>query len=209
MKTRYLAGLVSLLLFSTQAALANSTSFTGNFAQDDNVQFFTFSISAPTDVTFNTLSYAGGVNAAGTTIAAGGFLPILTLWDAAGINVASYSTNGDISFTQDLTVAGSYILALTEYNNQALGDLPNGALDPTQFTESGQGNFTVPQFSNTPGIPGAFIAPDGSQRTSVWAVDISSPNPVITTGSVPEPETLYLLMTGIGLVGIFTRRKNR
>jgi hypothetical protein len=79
MRSKVLAALAAMVLVSTPAAAADF-SFTGNFTQDDNVQLFNFVVGAPSSVTLRTWSYAGGTNAAGTTIARGGFDPILALF---------------------------------------------------------------------------------------------------------------------------------
>lgn len=65
-------------------ASAVDFSFSGMFTGDDDVQLFDFSVGMASLVTFRTLSYAGGTNAAGTVIARGGFDPILALFDSRG-----------------------------------------------------------------------------------------------------------------------------
>ena len=69
--------LAVVMMLATPAVWATNLSFTGTFTHDDNVQLFTFVVGAPSTVTLRTWSYAGGVNAAGATIARGGFDPIL------------------------------------------------------------------------------------------------------------------------------------
>src|SRR5262245_35968039 len=72
------------ILACTNPAKADNFSFTGSFAVDNDVQLFNFSVMAPSNVTLRTWSYAGGTNAAGQLIAAGGFDPILALFDSSG-----------------------------------------------------------------------------------------------------------------------------
>jgi hypothetical protein len=177
MKKRIIIGLMILAVFCLPEAQAESYNFHGNFSQDDNVQFFTFSVTAPSEVALDTLSYAKG-----------GFLPVLSLWDNAGVSMGEYyplTGFADVNTTVDFT-AGSYTLALTEYNNLPLGDLPNGILDPSQFSQYGNGNFTGPEFSYTPNLPGAFIAPDGTQLTSAWEINLSSTTSTLSSEVAPR-----------------------
>src|SRR5215510_14265065 len=86
MSQRFSSTFLVIVVFAFVAvpvATADNFSFTGTFTQDDNVQLFNFSIGAPSSgVILRTWSYAGGVNAAGATIARGGFDPILALFNA-------------------------------------------------------------------------------------------------------------------------------
>src|SRR5450756_1101533 len=63
---------------------ADTVSFQGHFAADDTLQMFTVNLAGPGTVTFQTFGYAGGINGAGDSIVAGGFDPVLTLFDGAG-----------------------------------------------------------------------------------------------------------------------------
>lgn len=211
MKKCNVAFLLAFLTLSLQSASATASSFTGHFSQDDDVQFFSFSVDAPGNVAFQTLSFAGGVNAAGNTIAAGGFVPFLHLWDAFGNDMSGVeSVSGDLSWNINLTSVGSYILALSENNNKAIGDLPGAAITPAVFDHYGQGNFTAAQFSYTPAVPGSFIAPDGSQRSNLWALDILGVKnaQLVGTSAVPVPGAMGLMTLGIAVFGLFGRRRN-
>lgn len=206
MKHRKAVFTLALLIFGTEAATAGSFSFTGNFNQDDDVKFFTFSIAAPATTTLQTLSFFGGVNAAGDTITGGGFVPFLHLWDSAGTDLGGVEpSTGDAVYTTLLNSAGSYIVALTENANKAIGDLPGGVLDPNQFDHFGQGNFTGSEFN--PPSTGPFFAPDGSQRTSNWALDIKFVDSAQAAGAVPEPGTLVLAAAGMAAFRPFARRR--
>ncbi len=73
---------LSLFLLAGDASAANF-SFTGTFSQDDQLELFQF--TAPSAlVTLETWSYAGGTNANGAVIPAGGFDPHISLFDATG-----------------------------------------------------------------------------------------------------------------------------
>ena len=135
-------------------ANANNFSFTGNFTQDDNVQFFSVTVGVTSNVTFRTWSYAGGVNAAGQTIASDGFDPILAVFDSTGLLIGQNDDGGctlvnpdpetgqcyDTYFTASLG-PGTYTVSVMQYNNFANGpNLSNG------FSQQGQGNFTGAAF---------------------------------------------------------------
>jgi hypothetical protein len=63
--------------------------------------------------------------------------------------------------------AGSYTVALTEYDN-----LANGPTLADSFSQVGNGDFTCPEFLGT---PGAFCDVSPSQRNGAWALDITTP----------------------------------
>ena len=72
-------------MIAAPLALPSDFSFQGTLNGDDGIQLFTFSVSSPSTVTIQTLSYAGGINAQGVTIPNGGFDPVLTLFDSSGV----------------------------------------------------------------------------------------------------------------------------
>jgi hypothetical protein len=191
-------------------AQADNFSFTGNFSQDDNVQLFNFVVGAPSNVTLRTWSYAGGVNAAGATIARGGFDPILALFDATGALLGQNDDGGcglvaaditgrcwDTFFTASLG-AGNYTVGVMQYDNFANGpNLSNG------FSRSGQGNFT-------PGMSGCAASQNSFEDVSTtaacgrdnhWAFDILNVAEAVQTGGVPEPATWAMLLLGFAMVG--------
>ncbi len=201
-------------VFSLSTWAANF-SFTGTFTQDDNVQLINFNVGAPSNVTLRSWGYAGGVNAAGATIARGGFDTILALFDSTGAfinqnddggaNVGADSVTG-ARFDTFLTAAlgaGSYTVAVMQYDNFAIGpNLSNG------FVRQGQGNFTpslagaactVSQFCDVTGS-----AP-GNIRTGNWAFDVLNVEAAAETPRVPEPSSIALFLTGAA--AIFFRRK--
>ena len=160
-------------------------SYLGNFASDDDKRIFYFTLAQPGPVTLRTWSYAGGVNAAGTAIAAGGFDPTLSLFDSQG-NFIVHNRDGGCpavprdpasSFCWDaflnLTLpAGSYAVVLTQSEN-----LPNGPTFADAFVYSGEGNFTTPPNAAPPG----FLDLYSSKRTSAFAFDIAGAASVATT----------------------------
>jgi hypothetical protein len=203
----------------TQSADAANFSFTGNFTHDNDVQLLQFSIASATSVTLNTLSFAGGTNAAGTPIAGGGFTPYLALFDGTG-NMLNQTTGKqpcgggnpaapdaatgacwDEYFLYDLAhlgvlPAGSYTLALTEWDNVALGTtLADGFI-----YDSGPADFTGgPFLENSIGF--------GVQRDGHWAVDILAVDSASAV-AVPEPDTLPLALAGLAGFVPFVRRRS-
>ena len=173
-------------LLMTSAASAGSLFFSGNFTQDDNVVLIPFTIFGTEALTIHSTSFADG---------SVGFEPVLTLYDGTGAllfqdatggtvpgscgvraidPVSGYCLDGEI---QQTLAAGSYTLALTEYDN-----IPSGPNLSDGFPQTGNGNFTGPEFL---GQPGSFILFDGSQRNNDWAVQIDGV-------PVPEPGTATL-----------------
>lgn len=153
------------LIISFGLASAADLSFTGTFSTDDDVQTFNFTITTASTVTLRTWSYAGGTNANGDVINAGGFDPILALFDSSGELIdqnddgssshvaADPVTNEhwDTYLQVDLT-AGTYTVAVMQYSNFANGpNISNG------FSGSG-----------TTG----FVDDSGDTRTNEWAFDI-------------------------------------
>ena len=65
-------------------ASATTTNFNGTFKTDDQVNLYTIVVGQNSNVTFQTTSYGGGT-LGGVTVKAGGFVPILTLFDSTGM----------------------------------------------------------------------------------------------------------------------------
>ncbi len=206
---------------SVGQASATSFSFQGTFAQDDQLQLFQF--TAPSaSVILRTWGYAGGTNALGAIIPAGGFDPVLSLFDATGGLLPTsplVATNNDgagvatdlatglaadslLSLTT-LNAGHTYVLVLSQFDN-----LPNGPNYGNGFSNAGLGNFTPGEF----GCGGtSFCDASASQRTGDWAVDITGVREAtdITGGGVPEPGTVLLFATGLAGIALARRRKNR
>jgi len=187
---------------------AGQFSFTGVFANDNDVQLFTFNLLAPTTVTLQTWSYGGGANVNGQTIAAGGFEPLLEVFDALSSAPASGlllpgtfsscppnqpDTNRipscyDVLAPLSLT-AGNYFLALTQNPNAAVGNLGDGF-----------------QFDGDPTFNSGFVGSFGAQGDGHWAVDIVSADAAAEVTAVPEPGSLWLSAAAMLLAGIGFRK---
>jgi hypothetical protein len=196
--------LLAVAMLAPLVSAASTLSFNGAFGQDESLEWFRVTMNAPGALTVRTWSFAGGVNADGTTIPAGGFAPVLSLFEETGFQLllavdhaggsgpdcgprpadpfSGFCWDGYLSTSVG---AGSYLLALTEDDN-----LPFGPTLSEGFSRTGQGNFTGPNFL---GQPGSFLLVSGEQRTSEWALDIDADEAV----ALPEPGTAQFLGAGI------------
>ncbi|MDE3167813.1 MAG: PEP-CTERM sorting domain-containing protein, partial [Acidobacteriota bacterium] len=171
----------------------------------------------------------GGTNAAGNTILAGGFDPILSLFDGTGgltassilltqndngpqcplgspacvnIDPATGSAFDSLLTLTGLNVGGTYDLVLSQGDNSA-----NGPNYGAGFLEAGNGNFTA---SIYPCGGTSFCDSNLAQRNGQWAVDIVGVGTAadITGGGVPEPGSLFLLGSGLAAAGLLRRKRN-
>lgn len=208
---------LSLSILGSQAALA--TSFGGHFTQDEDVQFFSFTLGSPGHVTLSTASYTSG-----------GFLPFVYLWDSTGMSLGGYEPGytagsiGDVNWDVDLSypsAVGSYYVALSVGTNRpTVADLPAGTPTASIFQYFGQGNFTglvaTTGWCTTDHTDG-FYAPgstDCVKRNDAWALDITgaasaSLYPAAPVGGVPEPASLALALAGLAGFAPATRRPAR
>lgn len=139
---------------STNPDGTQSFSFVGTLTTADDVLLFDFTITSQTQITLRTYSYAGGVNGAGETIPAGGFDPILALFDAAGTlidqnddggsNVPADPTTGRHydTFLEAMLPAGTYTVAVTAFSN-----FPAGTNLSDGFDGGGNFNGRTPNFA--------------------------------------------------------------
>lgn len=215
MKT-ILATVATAMLLAAPAQAA-SFSFAGNFTRDDDVQRFDFTVGALSTITLRSYSYAGGTQADDTIVSAGGFDPILALFDAstgalieqqddANSGVPADPVTGneyDVNLDIELA-AGNYFVTVMQYNNFA-----NGPLFSDGFERDGEGNFTGPEFECSNGI---FCDVGGNNRTSAWNFDIlnvdsasQEPNPP----AVPLPASGLLLLGAMAGVAALRRRAAR
>ena len=177
----------------------------GTFTQDDDILSVTFSLTAPSDITFRTFSFAGGINSAGQTVTAGGFAPVISVFDSSG-NLLVFDDGGVApsgcgprnfdpasgfcldAYLNLILNAGTYTAVLTEWDST-----PNGPTLADGFVEQGAGNFT--------GGPFLLNAGPGFQRTGNWDLDISGPS-----AESPEPQPMELLAAGLLVLGLIRVR---
>ena len=198
-----------------QAAHAQTTPavYSGMFTADDQHLPFTFDVTTAGVVSLYTTSYAGGLNVDGTTAAAGGFDPILSLFNDGGSfdligfnddnspNADPVTGNTWDAGLQETLQPGHYLVIITEWDNFA-----NGPTLLDGFTRQGQGNFTqgfVPA-GGTAQAP--FVDDDGNQRTGAYTINIANgPLP-----GAPEPSSVAGLGLGIlGMAGLLLTARRR
>ena len=183
----------AIVITLNSAALAADLSLRGTFAQDDDVHLFDFRVETESTVTLRTYSYAGGTQADGTVIEAGGFDPILSLFDSTGTLIAIGDDDETGTVAQDPTTsqaydslievllgAGTYTLALTQYNNFSnTTNLADG------FRQTGNGNFTSSFSRCTTDSP--FCDFTGDIRTNEWAFDALGVLPLLEDDDDDKP----------------------
>ena len=181
------------------AAWAGSTSWQGDFRLDNDLAVFSVDLAAAGDISATTFSHSGGGNGAGEAVAAGGFAPVLTLFDGDGFaiygNVGSANTCAgagsfcwDASFTFSAAAAGHYTLVLSQDDNNVASQ-PVLVAQLAQIT-SAYSHANEPHYTSINlGLPDDdtlhFVRVDGSPRTGHWALDISAAAAVARCPSRP------------------------
>jgi hypothetical protein len=218
-KLRCTALASSLALVGAQTVHADTLS--GTFAKDNDIQFFTFTLSSATTATLATTSFVGG-----------GFVPWLYLWDSTGtfVQAATIAGSSDSTISEALA-ADTYFGAVVVSNNSFSGlDFPGApapfasVYDPSQFSHNGyldtDDQFLLNQLnpSCAPGVTGYFVydITGCENRTGNWALDItaaastalSGVSPYPTASNVPEPGTLALALAGLAGFAPAARRRN-
>ena len=196
---RLVSTALALLVSATMAHAA--LTFSGNFLRDDDVRLFAFNNLATGLVTIETFGYAGGTDPNGNVIPAGGFDPIVSLFDRVTGALITLDDDGasrtdpatGFAFDSFLTLTlgpGMYFVALSEFDNFPLG--PNFS---DGFLETGNATFTA-AFGCSNGI---FCDIGGNNRTGNFDLAISGPQ------VVPEPGGLALI--GLALPSLLALRR--
>ncbi len=193
-----LLGAATLVLMAAQAPAA-ALSVAGTFTRDDQVQLVPFKTGGSGLVTIETIGYAGGIDANGTAVAAGGFDPVFALFGSDG-TLLGYGDDGATradpvtggAFDALLAIllpAGDYLVAVSQFDNFAIG--PTFAAG---FLEAGSGTFTAAYGC----AAGRFCDVNGASRNGNFSISIRG-------ATVPEPTTLALV--GLVLPGLWLARR--
>jgi hypothetical protein len=144
------------VLFILIATIAQGTAqaqfFSGSFVLDNDKVLLPFTSTGGVS-SIRSLGFGGGISSQGNVVTAGGFDPILSLYDSGG-NLLDYNDDfiSSDSFISRPLPSGNYTAVVTQYDN-----FPNGPTLADGFIEDSQPNFA-----------GGF---NGQQPT--WAVDIT------------------------------------
>jgi PEP-CTERM motif-containing protein len=223
-----------LLSNAAASAKADTVSLTGTLANAEDTYTTTINVATDSTVTLQTYGFGGGVNALGTSIAAGGFDPFVAIFSGTGSG-ATIETDalGDTFGTSDALSNYSSFMGCPPAGTVNLGGAICGditmtlALDPGIYTILLSDALYVANAVNDNGTlgegftdftGGAFQTCNTTDSgttcandTANWALDITT---TPTTGggggtSVPEPSTLPLVLLALLVVAFFLARQDK
>ena len=185
-------GLIIGQISSSTSPTTGGTVFTfsGMLMEANDVLFFDFSVDESSLITLRTYSYAGGTAGDGTVVPAGGFDPILSLFDAVtgtrigqnddgGSNVPADPQTGlrYDTFFQEMVSPGEYTVAVSAFSNFA------GATLEDPFDGGGSlGSRTADFFFEIQGASSASGPGGATQPLDVIAFGLRFDGESATTG---------------------------
>jgi hypothetical protein len=222
--------LLSLSLLVAGLCSATTISDTGSLTSPDvdpgDDELITFTLTSPGGVTLQTYGFGGGINGAGTAIAAGGFDPFLGLFQGTGStalfldgtadNLSNYTSEpaacppaglvtigsvagqcGDVRLQFNSLAAGTYTVVLSDADY-----VPNAVYETTGFLGDGFSDLTGGSLP----FQTCFDASDCNTDSANWALDITTSGPSTAT---PEPSSFALAGLGFALVLAGSLRRRR
>lgn len=193
------------------AGLADTVSYTGTLAGPEDSFIAMVNVADGGTVTLQTYGFGGGVNGAGSAIAAGGFDPFVGLFSGTGdgavfvdgtsdvltnyapgcppagtVMLGGSAACGDVNMQFTGLAAGTYTVLLTDgaYIPAAIFEDPGGVLSDG-FVDFTGGVF---QTCDTNG--------DCNDDTADWALDVTAST---STESPPVPEPPSVQLAGIAV----------
>ncbi len=192
--------ILGILTAGAAEAAPISQTFSSTLSSTSQVLQENFTINITSNVTVFTTSYGGGTNLDGTTASAGGFQPNITLYTSGGDFVMNQAVNSPTAKTDATTglaldgylfdaslAPGSYIVTLT---NWLLQQRPTATNLSDGFINYGGATFTDV---------------NGNLRSGAYALNLSASS----SSAVPEPASIWLLVSGLALAGATAWRRSR
>jgi hypothetical protein len=210
--------LTVLLATLTAVAPAETFSYTGTLSSAEDTALINLTLTTDGSVTLQTFGFGGGTNAAGNTIAAGGFDSFVGLFSGTGADAVFLNGTSDIltDFSPGCPPAGT--LAVGSVSGQC-GDVD------LQFSGLAAGTYTVllsdgaylpaAVFEDSPAYLGdGFIDLTGgvfqtcydenncNNDTANWALDVTTGSATVPP-AVPEPPSLELFSLALTLSAVW------
>jgi hypothetical protein len=214
--------LMFVVIWGAGRGHAATVSYTGTLANAEDSFATTVDVGVGGSITLQTYGFGGGVNAAGATIAAGGFDPFVGLFSGTGDGAVFVDGTSDIltNYTPGCPPAGTV----------TIGSVPAQCGDvEMSFDGLAAGTYTVlltdaaylpaAVFEGSPAYLGdGFIDLTGgvfqtcvdenncNTDTADWALDVTAGSESTTPPPVPEPPSVELAGMGAMLMAVCMHR---
>jgi hypothetical protein len=221
---RGIVALVGTVIIGWAAAgFADTVSYTGTLAGPEDSFTTTVNVAGDGTVTLQTYGFGGGVNGAGSTIAAGGFDPFVGLFSGTGDGAVFVDGTSDIltNYTPGCPPAGTVTIGSVpgqcgdvnlQFTGLAAGTytvvLSDGAYLPAALFEDPGGTLGDDFFDLTGGaFQTCYDADNCNDDTANWALDVTTAGASVAP-PVPEPPSLELAGMGVVLIVVWMYRNN-